>query len=337
MRIAGRWTRLVTALFLAVVLAACGGSGGDLSEGSTGSDDAGGEGGGGGDLQPVKVAETVGTPSAFLTYGIQQGFFEEEGLDVQLDPSQGGATVIPAVLNGDIDIAGSNVVSVMIAMAEGLPIRMVTAGSATADNTEEDFSGILVPADSPIKGPEGLAGKRIAVNTLRNINEIVLFTALDKRNIDRSGVELVEMGFPDMVPAVERGDVDAAILIEPFYTLGLDQGLRSVLRPYTDMRPGLQIGTLVANQETVEQDPEMIEAFQNGVQATADSIDSDPDAFREALPEIGEFDPKLAQEINLIDWRGQSDLPSLELIKEGMLKYGLIQEDFELTDELVLR
>jgi NitT/TauT family transport system substrate-binding protein len=72
--------RVVLAPLLVVVLsfAACG-------------DDDGGGGEGDGPAQ-VSVQDTAGVPSAFLGYGIEQGFFEERGLDVRLTPSQGGAS-----------------------------------------------------------------------------------------------------------------------------------------------------------------------------------------------------------------------------------------------------
>lgn len=319
---------VLAALVMTGATAACSDTGGDLSTGTAGS---GGEGGSGG-LQQITVAETAGTPLAFLTYGVQRGFFEQQGLDVNAEASTGGATVIPSLLSGDIDVAGSNMVSVMIAQSQGVPVTMVAAGTSTAQEPENDFSGLLVRGDSPIQRPQDLAGKRIAVNTLKNINDVVIFSALSERGVDISGLQLVEMPFPDMAAAVQRGDVDAGMLIEPFLTQGRAQGLRPVLRPYTELRPGLQIGTYAMTDQHIAENPDLVARFQRGVQQTADAIKADPQAFRAALPEIAEFDPDLAQRVNLPQWRGRTDRGSVELIKDGMLRYGLIESDLSYED-----
>ncbi|MQA13256.1 MAG: PhnD/SsuA/transferrin family substrate-binding protein [Pseudonocardiaceae bacterium] len=321
----------LAALVVAGATGACSNAGGDLSAGTAGS---GGEGGGGGGagMRQITVAETAGTPLAFITYGVQRGFFEQQGLDVNAEASTGGATVIPSLLSGDIDVAGSNMVSVMIAQSQGVPVTMVAAGTSTAQDPENDFSGVLVRGDSPIQRPQDLAGKRIAVNTLKNINDVVIFSALSQRGVDISGVELIEMPFPDMAAAVQRGDVDAGMLIEPFLTQGRAQGLRPVLAPYSDLRPGLQIGTYAMTDQRIAEDPELMQRFQRGVQQTADAIRADPQAFRTALPEIAEFDPDLAQRVNLPQWRGRTDRASVELIKDGMLRYGLIESDLAYDD-----
>lgn len=317
---------VLTALLMAGATAACGNAGTDLSTGTAGS------GGSGGELQQITVAETAGTPLAFITYGVQRGFFEQQGLDVKAEASTGGATVIPSLLSGDIDVAGSNMVSVMIAQSQGVPVTMVAAGTSTAQEPRNDFSGMLVRADSPIRRPADLAGKRIAVNTLKNINDVVIYSALSKRGVDISGLQLIEMPFPDMAAAIARGDVDAGMLIEPFLTQGRAQGLRPVLRPYTDLRPGLQIGTYAMTDQRIAGNPDLVARFQRGVQRTADAIAADPKAFRAALPEIAEFDPDLAQRVNLPRWRGHTDRGSVELIKDGMLRYGLIESDLSYQD-----
>ena len=138
-----------------------------------------------------------------------------------------------------------------------------------------------------------------------------------------------------MAPAVINGDVEAALLIEPFVTSAEQQGLKIVERPYTSAKPGLQIGTYVMSQQFVQENPETAEAFLAGVQATADAIREDPESFRAALPEIGDLAPELAENVRINLWQGASDRESLDLIQELMLRYGLIDSEVDL-DEIVV-
>jgi ABC-type nitrate/sulfonate/bicarbonate transport system substrate-binding protein len=286
-------------------------------------------------LTRVSVADTVGAPLYFLSYGEQQGHFEDAGLELDVASSTGGATVIPQVVGGNLDVAGSNVVSVLIGVEEGLPLRMVAGGTSTSEDAEQDFSGLVVAADSPVTGIGQLAGQRIAVNSLRNINDIVLGSMLEEAGLSYDAVQFVEVPFADMAAAVEGGDVAAAVLIEPFLTIAEHHGARIIGRPYSDLKPGLQIGTYVMTEEFVAANPEVVEAFQEGVQATADSIREDPDAFRDALPSLGDVSPELADQVRINLWRGATDRASLELIQELMVRYELLAEPLDL-DEIVL-
>ena len=316
----------------ALLLTSCGGD----SDGGGGSDAGATTGGGGGQgLTTITVADTAGAPLNFLTYGQQEGYFEEAGLELEISASAGGATVIPQLVGGDLDVAGSNVVSVLIGAAEGLPLRMVAGGTSTSEDPEQDFSALMVPADSPATGIADLQGQRVAVNTLRNINDIVLGAMLEDAGLAPDSVEFVELPFPDMAAAVAQGDVAGALLIEPFVTTAEQQGLKIIGRPYSDLKPGLQIGTYVMSEQGVQERPEVAEAFLEGVQATAEAIEQDPDAFRAALPEIGDLDPQLAADVRINLWQGGTDTESLELIQDLMVDYGLIEEPVEL-DEIVV-
>jgi len=287
------------------------------------------------ELTELSVADTTGAPLYFLSYGAQRGFFEDAGLDLEITPSTGGATAIPQVVDGTLDVAGSNVVSVILGVAEGLPLRMIAGGTSTSEDPEQDFSGLVVPADSPATGIADLAGQRIAVNGLRNINAIALGSLLEEAGLPFDDAQFVEVAFPDMITAVQRGDVAAALLIEPFLTIAEHQGLRIVGRPYSDLRPGLQIGTYVVSEQFAAAEPDAVEAFQEGVQATADAIRADPDAFRAALPELGDVSTELADKVRINLWRGATDRGSLELIEDLMVRYRLIDAPVDL-DQVVL-
>jgi NitT/TauT family transport system substrate-binding protein len=316
------WVRIGAALAASALLAA--GCGGDAPEEPEEEP-----------LTEVSVADTIGAPLYFLSYGEQQGLFEDVGLELDVTSSTGGATVIPQVVGGNLDVAGSNVVSVLIGVEEGLPLRMVAGGTSTSEDPEQDFSGLVVRADSPVTGIADLAGQRIAVNSLRNINDIVLGSMLEEAGLSYDGVQFVEVPFPDMAAAVEGGDVAAAVLIEPFLTIAEHQGMRIIGRPYSDLKPGLQIGTYVTTEEFAAANPDVVEAFQEGVQATADSIREHPEAFRAALPELGDVSAELADQVRITTWRGATDRESLELIQELMIRYRLLREPVDL-DEIVL-
>ena len=55
----------------------------------------------------------------------EKGWYQEVGLDVETIEMKGGATIIPAILGGSIQIGFSNVISVMLAQSAGFDIKIV--------------------------------------------------------------------------------------------------------------------------------------------------------------------------------------------------------------------
>jgi NitT/TauT family transport system substrate-binding protein len=309
-------TSLFTALLIALaacLVAACG-------------DDDDGGGGGGGEQATVRVQDTAGVPSAFLEYGVQEGFFERRGLDIQVTPSQGGATVVPAVIAGDTDIGGSNLVSVMLAQDKGVPVKIVAPGTFVRGEREQDFSAIVAAGDSDIRSPQDLEGKTLAVNTLKNVAELTAKASLAKQGVDVSTIKLAEIDFPDMNAALAQGRVDAAFEIEPFVSLGVKEGHRIVHRPYVGTKPGLQIGCYFTSEQYLNENGDVVDRFREGVAETAQAIAEDPAAFREFLPEASEIPPPAAQKAVLPAWKADNDQASLELTAELMERYGVTDE-----------
>lgn len=303
---------LVAALL--VVLLAVAGCGDD-----GGGDEAGGR-------TSLSVQDTAGVPSAFLQYGVEKGFFENQRLDVEVTPSQGGATVVPAVVSGDSDIAGSNVVSVLLAQAKDIPIKIIAPGTFVRSDEKQDFSAILVAGDSDINSPQDLEGKTLAVNTLENVAELTAKESLTKQGVDVSGIELAEVDFPDMNGALAQGRVDAAFQIEPFVSLGLKEGYRVIDRPYVGTKPGLQIGSYFTSERFLAENADVVERFRQGVADTAAAISEDPAGFREFLPKASEIPPPAAREAILPAWKAENDPASLELTADLMERYGVVDE-----------
>lgn len=272
----------------------------------------------------IHVAETAGVPSAFLNYGVQQGFFEKEGLDLVVATGAGGAAAIPGIISGTTEFAGSNIVSVVLAKSKGLPLQIVAPGTFAADTTDNAWSAILVSKDSPIQKPADLAGKTIAVNTLQNIGDVTIKASLEKLGVDVSGIKFIELGFPDMLAALANGNTDAVWEIEPFLTSGQAAGDRAVLWPYVQAQPGLMIGSFAASDDYIAKNPKVIEAFQQGIKATVESVTKDPDAFRAALPGLAKIPEASAKAMHLPTWKTSVDAKSLGFVEEHMYSYGII-------------
>jgi NitT/TauT family transport system substrate-binding protein len=84
-----------------------------------------------------------------------RGFFRDEGLDVTILPGGPGAFVMPSVATGKADIGQADSTNTLLQQAEGLPVVQFAAVF------QDDPSGLLVNADSPVRQFADLQGKTI--------------------------------------------------------------------------------------------------------------------------------------------------------------------------------
>jgi NitT/TauT family transport system substrate-binding protein len=302
--------RLLAALAaLTLVAAGCG---------DGGSAPATGDGG----ATKLKVQETAGVASSFVAFGIEKGMFGEQKLDVDLQPTQGGAATIPALVSGDIQVGGSNVVSLLLGASKGLPIRVI-AGGTVAKPSGKDFGAIVVGKDSKVRGVEALAGKTIAVNTLDNVAEVVVKASLDEQGVDPGSLKLVEVPFPEMQPALEKGSIDAAFSIEPFVTQTVQKGGRAIDYSYVETEPEMQIGAYAVTDRFAAENADVVDRYAKAIAETAAYVGDHQDEFRAFLSEAAKIPPAVAERITLPQWTGEVDAASVAKTAELMEKYGL--------------
>jgi NitT/TauT family transport system substrate-binding protein len=306
----------LTAITLALALLTAAGCG-------TGSSGGGSVGNG-----PAKltVQDIAGVPSAFLSFGVQKGFFKKRGLDVKVVPAQGGAAIIPAILSGKVQIGGSNLVSTLLATSKGLPLQVIAPGTSAPDTTKKDFVGIVVRGDSPIHSAKQLQGKTIAINTLNNVNDVTDKAALAKQGVDVSKLKFTEVELPDMEAALSSHRVDAITPIEPFLTAAVQAGDRVVARPYVQTKPGLEVGSYLSSKKYISENPSVIRRFTAALRETGAYAAAHPDELRALLASKGGVPAKLANKMTLPAWNGQVDMSSLHLYGTLMKRYGLVKQ-----------
>jgi NitT/TauT family transport system substrate-binding protein len=283
-----------------------------------------------GGMTRIAVQETAGVPSAFVGFGIEKGMFTEHGLEIDLQPTQGGAATIPALISGDIQVGGSNVVSLLLASSKGLPIRVIAGGTRAQGEGEKDFGALVVAKRSRVRDARELRGQAIGVNTLNNIAEVVVKASLENQGLDPDdSVRLTEVPFPEMQPALEKGSIGAAFSIEPFVTQTVDAGGRAIDYSYVETEPDLQVGAYAVTDQFAESDPEAVEAFQAAIKETADYVGGHEGEFRAFLSENAGMPPALARKIVLPSWTGEVDADSVANTAALMTRFGVAEGEID--------
>lgn len=262
--------------------------------------------------------------------GIKRGFFADERLDVKLETAQGGAAIVPAVVSGQYQFGFSNTTSLLLAGSQGLPLKVVSSGVASTGREGRDFGAVIVKADSPIRSAKDLAGKRVAVNTLKNINTTTVDNVVHQDGGDPSKIRYVELPFPDIPAAVAKGDVDAGQVVEPFLTIAAGQGERQVVSNYAATDPGLTVGMYFTSQRFAAEHGNVVDAFAAAMRTSLDYASRHQDAARAILASYTEIDPRVQKTMVLPKWPAAVDRDSVTLLGDLATKDGLITEPVDL-------
>jgi NitT/TauT family transport system substrate-binding protein len=319
-----RAAALLLALACAAALPACGDDDGN----------DGGGGGGGAEAGPttLRVGVIPIADVAPLYLGMKEGFFEEQQLEIEPQLAEGGAAITPAVLSGDFQIGFSNTISLLIAASQDLPVEIISQGVLAGKTEEEAWADLLVLKDGPIKEPADLEGKTIAVNTLKNICEVTIKASLEKEGVAVDTLKFAEVPFPDMNAALEAGRVDGACVVEPFVSQGKAGAARGIDPFYVRTAPDLTVATYFTSKQYAEENADVVDRFVEAMNKSLTYAQENPDAVRQVLLDYTEIPPEAVEQIKLPIWRPDLNEPTIELLSELSVKYGLIEEQPDLGE-----
>lgn len=281
------------------------------------------------ELTHVVVGALPILPTAGLQYGIDHGIFAEHGLDVELSTSQAGSALVPALVAGSVDFGTSNTVSIMVGLDAGLPIQ-VTSGFVRAWDKDagEDITGVYTLPDSGIEDAGDLAGRTVAVNSLKSVGDLTIRELVRRAGADPDAVKFVELGYPDMPAALESGQVDAVWEVEPFATRLEDSGAKLVAFNFLEIAPGVPTMVMMAAQD---QDPDLIEQFTTALTDVLDQAQADADGVRKVLPDLLALDPALAANVRMETFGTDINTDAVQVFADLALNDKLVSKPVDIT------
>lgn len=287
----------------------------------------------GGGTGPEKSTVTVGylpAPDfAALFVAKQKGFFRQAGLTVKTQVEAGGATAVPKLASGSLDFSINNYVSAIQATSRGIaPEKVVADAYEVAPGTV----GVIVPGDSPIRRPQDLAGKKIAVNTKANFAELEVTAGLRQYGVTIPESDFVEVDYPQMENALKTRSVDAALAIEPFITAAQQSlGARMVLDAGAPSgpAPGLPISAYVTTQKFAKAHPRTVAAFQEAIEKAQQLVAGDRKVVESILPTYTKIPPAMASRIRIARYPSSVSRARMQRVADLMLQYGYLKSKFD--------
>lgn len=267
-----RSVALLLALTLALVAGCGGGSQPSGSGAGTQSGAQSGSAAGSGESEAAKPAGTVTTVKvgnvtsllfAPLYVAIEKGYFQEQGLQVQLEPVQAGQDAMVFLANGQLDfvLAGYSA-AIFNAVGRGLDLKVIAPMGIQPQNG--DPSPLVVRTalvdSGEVKAAADLKGRKIA--SLGGAGATGSFLAalrLQKVGLSLADVELVNIALADQEAALVNGAVDAAMMSEPYSSKAINSGAGKAVD--LGALAGVNASGLVTSGTMLKEKPEVVVGF----------------------------------------------------------------------------
>lgn len=201
------------------------------------------------------------------------GYYEERGLTVDHVSFPGGSDTIRGLRSG-LGIGMPATVATLVAYAEGATDLRIVSGLYNAPQVL-----FLVPADSPVEGPEDLEGHTIAVSRPNSITNYFAQELLREQQFAEDiDVTLANVGGPSEAwTAVQSGIADVAWSAPPLSNTLIEDGEARLLLHAREMAPVWTDNVLVATKDFLEESGDAASRWVAAVGQAVDLIREEPE------------------------------------------------------------
>lgn len=227
----------------------------------------------------VKMTIGTGVDPSFSTYFIAKaaGMFEKNGLDVTVNTGPSGSAMVAFVIQNQFQSAfGAEQAGIQNTAMD--PNVVVIAEGAKMSN----WYGVV--ARDGVKSIDDLKGKNIGV-ARGSASEVFWLALVDKYKLDPKDYTIVQVEAPEMVAALERGNIDAFLSWEPWLTRATKAIKGSSVIKVSDgiIDPRVY---LYINKQWAEENPDAAKAFMKSLVEANDYITANPE---EAAKQVSAF------------------------------------------------
>lgn len=235
-------------------------------------------------FSPLRIGVMPAVDSVPIIVAEAEGYFADEGLDVEVKVFRSQLNREAALQAGSIDATVSDLVNAIRAWANGADYRVLTS-------TQGLFSLVTGPS-SGITDTPGWPEQPQSVSTGLLEDSIIYYTAvrmMQQAGLDPATLKIIPtLQIPVRVELLLAGELDAAVLPEPVTRLATAGGARVVLDSSSlSWTPGVVIATGGALREKPREMEAFLRAYDRGVAA----VNRDPDRYRTAIVETAALPP----------------------------------------------
>jgi len=212
----------------------------------------------------IKVGVTSLLTHAPLYIAQEAGYYEEQGLDVELVSfgARGGTEILAALIQSQIDVAATAVSSGMInGIGEGGGIKIVAdkgfypSGAPCSDAAVMARTELL--ESGALEDPDSLRGLTTRGGGGATISELMISTLLAEHGLTLADMKLIDMDFATSLEAFKTDSLDIAVMGEPWITRARLAGAAEVWAGGGELLPNYSSGVLAFSPDMLARDPDV--------------------------------------------------------------------------------
>jgi ABC-type nitrate/sulfonate/bicarbonate transport system substrate-binding protein len=238
----------------------------------------------------TKMTIATGVDPVFSAYyvALQEGLFKKHGLDVRINTGPSGSAMVSFLVNGQIESAfGSEIAGVS---NHNLDPNVVVVAQATR------LVRWIAVVGRNIENLDQLKGKKVGI-ARGSGGEVFWLAMIDKLKLNPTDYTVVNVEAPEMVAALERGNIDAYAVWEPWVTRGL--GAVKNTKVLRDQEGILEQGVYIyMNRGWIQKNPAAAEGFLRALVDATELINQDR---KRAAKDVSDFlknlDPPLVEQL----------------------------------------
>ena len=286
-------------------------------------------------LAPIALAGVAEDSITPVLYGVQNGVFKKNGLDVTVAPERSGPAIVAGVQGGAYQIGKSSITPLILAHAKGL--KFVIVAPAGVYSTTAQIDGMFVKADSTIKTGADLNGKTFGVYGIGDIYTISARAWVDKNGGDGSTIKFVELPISAMVEAIASGRVDAGAMNEPAVQVALSSPrLKLLTHPFTAVAPHFLYTAWFATTDWAAAHKHDLDAFSKSMRECAAYVNAHHAETIDLISKFTSVDPAIITKMTRVDQGLANDPALVQPVIDEMAKSKAIPAAFD-AKELYLK
>lgn len=229
----------------------------------------------------VRVGASAAATQAEAYYGEQLGVFKDAGIKTTSTIVTRSSDSLSALLRGDLEVGSTTPQVIANAIIHGFPIQVIATGAIYAGDPRP--VQLLVSKKAPLHNDAAYyENATVAVQTLNDSQSVGMLAWLQQHHVATSKVKFVEITFPTMPAALDRGEVTAGCMVEPFISANAEL-IREVPHVYDALGAHWALGAWFARKDWIAKDPGLAKTFVGALYATAKKVNPNPAIVDELL------------------------------------------------------
>lgn len=253
----------------------------------------------------------------------QEGYFSENGIQVEIVPFSSAVERDTAMQAGQIDAELNDLISTALLNKDVDRVRVVRTSAETTD--QWPMWSILVSPDSSIHSVNDLRGVDIAVST-NTVIHFMTYHMLLAAGLDYEDISTIEVAkIPVRLEMLLAGQVRAATLPDPLASLGIEQGATRIA---DDRSCRIRVSVISFSTETLRGESGAVRKFLLGYEKAVGTLNSNPGRYRDLLIEKGRVPEPVRDTFDMPSFSGASvpDEGEWKQVMDWMIKRDLLDE-----------